>query len=331
MSELSGEKHWVEELFPPTYSYRIDDPVTQQGVSFSPPSSVLFCRWLRDWLPFPRARHPRYIADRQTDEQKTESLNEGEQQHGEVDCTKTAVMIASPDISEKDMPPVSLRSIAADTCHEASVEESVWTWSELCAIREQYQSFKSANIHLELRVDDLSQQLEMDRRKLSEVFHVAERQYALIQKMRRENEQLRVQLVQQKDENVRAKQQSQELDMDKTKLVAALHNAEEKLHRLELTVAEKEEQIVDLHLAVQNERAREKVAVETAKMSLEVQHEEKVKKMREELARMRLELEVCQETHSRDKKALNQLRRHFAGPAMSRLPSVDCVCFEYNC
>ena len=49
-----------------------------------------------------------------------------------------------------------------------------------------------------------------------------------------------------------------------------------------------------------------------------------MKRLSEEVEEMRLKLERCQETHQRDKRALDQLRKHFAASTPGDV-CVDCV------
>ena len=317
---MAVEKHWVEELFPPTYG------LDEQGIRLTPPSSLPFCHWLQDWLPFPRTRRAKLITEEETDERTTEIINEAEQENGK---TIEVVLSVAESIEAVDTSTASVPSTAEGSSHVSSVKESVWTWAELCALREHYQSVQSDKIRLKVEVADMSQHLDMARKKLSEVFHVAERQFTLIQKLRRENEQLSLKLSQLHAENEQVIQQKQEVDVDRRRLAVSLQRMEEKFSGLELTVKEKDQQIADLDIIIQRQKTSKVVAVEAATISLKVKHEKEMKRLSEEVEEMRLKLKRCQETHQRDKRALDQLRKHFAANISGHV-CVDCLSFEYN-
>ncbi|XP_062522098.1 coiled-coil domain-containing protein 160 homolog [Corticium candelabrum] len=331
MSEVFDGKHWVEDLFPPAYG--IDDVIIsdrEQGQL----SSTVFSEWLRDWLPFPRARRVvKRNAEEQTNQQETDRVNNAEQQ--DKTSLPTRLHTSRDDVTahierSEDERMVDTQSAAVDSSSEGSVKESVWTWNELCALREHYDNIQSEKINLELRVSDMQQQLDMSTRKLSELFHVAERQFTLIQKMRREIEQLRIKITQQNEEKRKAKEKSDELDCDRERLAAALQRAETKSETLELIVADKEQQIFDLNVTLHNQKSKEILTAKTAVMSLEEKYAEKVKSLTTELAEGRVELERCREAHKRDKTALDQLRKHFADQSLSRHTyQADCMSFVY--
>lgn len=205
----------------------------------------------------------------------------------------------------------------------------MWTWPELCALREHYQSVQSDKIRLEVEIADMSQHLDMTRRKLSEVFHVAERQFTLIQKLRRENEQLSLQVSQLQAENEQVSQQKQEFDENRKRLAVSLQRVEEQVCGLELTVEEKDHQIAELNMIIHNQETNKRVAVEAAIISLNLKHENETRKLIDKVEEMRLKLERCQGTHQKDKRALGQLRKHFSTSIPGQV-CIDCVSFEYN-
>ena len=102
------------------------------------------------------------------------------------------------------------------------------------------------------------------------MFHVAERQFTLIQKLRRENEQLSLKLSQLHAENEQVIQQKQEVDVDRRRLAVSLQIMEEKFCGLELTVKEKDQQIAELDIIIQNHKTSKIVAVEAATISLKL-------------------------------------------------------------
>ena len=301
------ERHRVEELFPPTYAYSIDELMKTIATDTDPSEAGSKSRSKGGVNQSARELYERVRVsfNRDIEERRQKSVQVGSPVSSRDCSLNDIVYVGSPKKSNE-------KSVVGRKKTQSSSTECIWSPRELEMLRDEHQKVKTdlANIVIQLqlvekekcKVETKLKEQEVKLRKLVKSLHHSQQECKrltircghLDKELRHSNAQVKM------------------LEEDISDLIQEKRTFKQALRDMQKELIQERRTRTDIELRLQEDSHKLKLEHIATEDGLKLDYQIQINRLYEELKETQEMLEKEQKEHSINKKALNHLRTHFA-------------------